>query len=253
MGERQAGEGRRLPVFMFRGAVSRGPHLQLKHRAKRKPESRYPQRFAKRPDLLFRGATYSPSAPSPARSRSHDNGVSSRSASCASVAPTVACLPLIDFYRAAAPPPNQIAVYISRVLGSASVGGPFAELEAVRSDSVAKLAKRACAEFPLWSVDASQVELFLAAADGNDEPTADAVTAALSGSRLQAGWSLEHARIGPGSWLLARIPPLPAAAPGAFDIVTAFAQLKTELLSEIAAVRTPKGMSMLCCAFRGRL
>jgi hypothetical protein len=114
------------------------------------------------------------------------------------------------------PPLTQFIVYIARVIGGALVSGPFAELEALSSDSVARLAKRACTEFPLWNVDASQVELFLAAApDGVNEPSADAIKDALSGERLQSSWPLEHARIRPGSWLLVRVPPPPAAAPGA--------------------------------------
>ena len=118
------------------------------------------------------------------------------------------------------PVPNatarQIVVFIARVVGSAGTGGSFAELEAVSSDSVARLAERACDKFKRWGVDADEVELFLVAPPaGVDEPSADAIKDALSGTRLQAGWPLEHARIGPGSWLLARVPPPPTAAPGA--------------------------------------
>ena len=120
------------------------------------------------------------------------------------------------------PVPNaaarQIVVFIARVVGSAGTGGSasFAELDAVSSDSVARLAKRVCTEFPHWKVAADEVELFLVAPPaGVDEPSADAIKDALSGTRLQAGWPLEHARIGPGSWLLARVPPPPTAAPGA--------------------------------------
>ena len=135
----------------------------------------------------------------------------------------------------------SVVVFISRVIGSARASGPFAELEVFSSDSVARLAKRACTEFPLWRVDASQVELYLAAAGGDDEPSTDSIKDALSGTRLQSGWSLARAGIAAGSWLLVRVPA--AAGGGTFDIQTAFAQFKTDLLAEIAAGRTPKPSS----------
>jgi hypothetical protein len=76
--------------------------------------------------------------------------------------------------------------------------------------------KSACKEFPRWGVDAGQVKLFLAADGGEDAPSTESIEALLAdpSSRLGEAWSLGRARIRPGSWLLARVPP-PAAAPGA--------------------------------------
>ena len=115
------------------------------------------------------------------------------------------------------PSPDQFFVFIARVIGSAHVGGRFAELEAVSSDSVARLAGRACTKFSHWGVAADQVELFLAAEEGEDAPSPESIEALLAdpSKRLGEAWSLERARIRPGSWLLARVPPPPAAAPGA--------------------------------------
>ena len=108
----------------------------------------------------------------------------------------------------------QVFVFIARVIGPAQVCG-FAELEADSSGSVARLAEHACAKFSHWKVDADEVELYLAAADGDEEPSAEAIAAALSGPRLQIGWKLYRAGIVAGSWLLARVPPPPVVAPGA--------------------------------------
>lgn len=109
--------------------------------------------------------------------------------------------------------PPQFFIFISRANGSTA--GPFAELEAVSSDSIARLTERACIKFKRWGVDADEVELYLAVAVGDDEPSADAIKDALSGPRLQASWKLDRAGIVAGSWLLARVSPQPAAAPGA--------------------------------------
>ena len=78
---------------------------------------------------------------------------------------------------------------------------------------VADVTKSACKEFG-WGTP-TQVRLYVAAAGGDDEPSADAIKSALSGARLQASWKLDRAGITEGSWLLARVPPPPAAAPGA--------------------------------------
>jgi hypothetical protein len=107
-------------------------------------------------------------------------------------------------------------IFIARVIGSAHAGGPFAELEAISSDSIARLKERACNKFKRWGVDADEVELFLAAEGGDDAPSPESIEALLTDptKRLGEAWSLERARIGPGSWLLARVPPPPAAAGG---------------------------------------
>ena len=81
---------------------------------------------------------------------------------------------------------------------------------------VSDVSKRACGELGLGAGAHSRCCLYLVAPpDGFDEPSADAIKDALSGERLQSSWPLEHARIGPGSWLLARVSQPPTAAPGA--------------------------------------
>ena len=83
---------------------------------------------------------------------------------------------------------------------------------------VADVVARACDKFPRWGVDAGQVHLYLAAASGADRPAPAALAAVVADptARLSEDWLLTRAGIAPGCWLLARVPPPPAAAPGAF-------------------------------------
>jgi hypothetical protein len=76
---------------------------------------------------------------------------------------------------------------------------------------VSDVSERACEKLGLGLGAPSRCRLYLAAAgSGVDEPSADSIKDALSGERLQSSWPLERARIVAGSWLLARVPPLPA-------------------------------------------
>ena len=101
-------------------------------------------------------------------------------------------------------PRAQEYVYIRRVSDAAAEGEVFAELEKRAGDAVTDLAKRACAEFG-WGVP-TQVRLYLIPhAPCGDEPPEEAEAKALCCARLQSGWSLEHAGIVMGSWLLARV------------------------------------------------
>ena len=122
-------------------------------------------------------------------------------------------------------------------------GTGFVKLPIALFEDVADLTKGACVEFSHWGVAADEIELYLATASGVDEPSTDSIKDALSGTRLQSGWSLARAGIAAGSWLLAHVPPQPAAASagGAFDIAAAFAELKTEyatLRAEMKAAMT---------------
>jgi hypothetical protein len=124
---------------------------------------------------------------------------------------------------------ESVFVYIARATGSSS----FAELEVMSSDSVARLAKRACNEFRHWGVAADQVELFLVAA-GGDAPTREAIEALIADSaqRLAENWSLARAGIVAGSWLVARVSlPPPAAAAASSEPATLMAQFWTALCS----------------------
>ena len=102
-------------------------------------------------------------------------------------------------------------VLVKRVLADEARGRGggevYAELELRADDTTARLAARACREFPRWGVDAGQVQLFLVAAAGVDEPDSAGELAALSRARLQAAWPLASAGVGSGAWLLARVPP----------------------------------------------
>ena len=103
------------------------------------------------------------------------------------------------------------------VSDTALAGQVFGKVSLSGCADVADVAKRACEEYPHWGVNAGQVALFLAADGGEDAPSPESIVALVADrtKRLGEAWSLERARIGPGSWLLARIPPPPAAAPGA--------------------------------------
>ena len=83
--------------------------------------------------------------------------------------------------------------------------GFFAKMEIRAGDDISDLAKRACAEFSHWGVNAGQISLYLVAAGGDEEPADEAISAVLSsGGRLGVGWSLSRAEISSGAWLVAR-------------------------------------------------
>ena len=83
--------------------------------------------------------------------------------------------------------------------------GSFAEVGILEGDTISRLAERACVKFPSWKADAAQISLFLVAAEGDEEPTEEAIGAVLtSGRRLGVGWPLSRAGISSGAWLVAR-------------------------------------------------
>ena len=94
--------------------------------------------------------------------------------------------------------------------------GTFAEVNILEDDTISRVAKRACAEFPHWGVNAAQIFLYTVAAGGDEEPTEEATNAALAGAgHLGVGLSLARAGIFSGAWLLARKIATDAAAPRA--------------------------------------
>ena len=94
--------------------------------------------------------------------------------------------------------------------------GYFVEVGLAEGDSVSRLAKRACAEFPHWG-PADQLSLYLVAAGGDDLPAPSAVDSA---RRLhQVGWPLARAGVSSGAWLVARAYPAASAAPKRFTLV----------------------------------
>lgn len=114
-----------------------------------------------------------------------------------------------------APPPPPRAphashsatyAYIKRAGAAAFAEEAFAEIELRAGDTAARVAARACKEFPLWGVDAGQVRLFQVPG-GRDEARSiqrdpSSETAILRGEALFADEPVES-----GSWLLARLPP----------------------------------------------
>jgi len=80
--------------------------------------------------------------------------------------------------------------------------GSFAEVNIVEGDTISRLAKRACAEFPSWRADSAQLSLYLVAAGGDDMPPPSAVDSARHLDQI--GWSLTRAGISSGAWLVAR-------------------------------------------------
>ena len=98
--------------------------------------------------------------------------------------------------------------------------GSFAEVNIVEGDTISRLAKRACAEFPSWKADSAQLFLYLVAAGGDEEPAEKAISAVLSsGGRLGVGWSLTRAGISSGAWLVARASSSASAASKKFILV----------------------------------
>ena len=48
--------------------------------------------------------------------------------------------------------------------------GAFGEVSILEDDTIARVAGRACAEFPSWRADATQLSLYLVAEGGEDRP-----------------------------------------------------------------------------------
>ena len=114
------------------------------------------------------------------------------------------------------PFPRAQYAFIKRVSETAFEDETFAVIELRADDNVGLLVGRACKELD-WGAP-SRMRLFLAAAGGAEEPPPDALVAAAAdpAKRLGVGLPLARAGITPGCWLLARVPPPAAAAPGAF-------------------------------------
>ena len=109
----------------------------------------------------------------------------------------------------------QEYAFIKRAVGAEPVEGEvYAELEMRAGDTVARLAARACKEFKRWAVDADQLRLFLVnhPHDADEPPSAEEEKVVTELTRPH--WALPRAGVGPGSWLLARVP-APAAPAGA--------------------------------------
>ena len=92
-----------------------------------------------------------------------------------------------------------------KLVGSDGIAvGSWAELSCLEGDTVARLAKRACEEFPVWRVTAVEVSLYRVEWTGAGDPDAAAERAALSGVHLPSRMTLDEAGIKPGSCVLLR-------------------------------------------------
>ena len=91
-----------------------------------------------------------------------------------------------------------MASFVRIALAGAS---SFVEVNIVEGDTISRLAKRACTEFPHWGT-ADKLSLYLVAAGGDDVPSPSAVDSARHLDQI--GWSLTRAGISSGAWLVAR-------------------------------------------------
>ena len=80
--------------------------------------------------------------------------------------------------------------------------GPYAELDILEGDTIFRLARRACAEFTHWRVNAGQITLHLVAGPGIDVPPPSAEDSARH--LEQTDWTLSLAGVAPNAWLLVR-------------------------------------------------
>jgi hypothetical protein len=79
--------------------------------------------------------------------------------------------------------------------------GTFAQVDVLPGDTVGRLKARACAAFPSWACDASQVNLFLVAAGGSQPSDA---AADLAVQHLDISFTLAEAGVVSSAWLVAR-------------------------------------------------
>ena len=90
--------------------------------------------------------------------------------------------------------------------------GSFAKLETCEGDDISDLISRACARFPSWKADSTQLSLYLVAAGGSEEPTEEYMNSILRGDgRLGVGKSLTSVGIVSGAWLMAAVAPAASA------------------------------------------
>ena len=110
--------------------------------------------------------------------------------------------------RRNAPPPFFAQMSFVRI-ALAGVGS-FAEVDIMEGDTISRLTGRACAKFPSWKADATQLSLYLVAAGSDDMPPPSAVDYARHLDQI--GWSLTRAGIPSGAWLVARASSSPATS-----------------------------------------
>ena len=92
----------------------------------------------------------------------------------------------------------------------------FVEIELCNGDTAARLTKRVCKEFPHWGVHAEQMRL-LHVLGGREEARNIERNPSSAAGILPCEQLFSGDPVIPGSWLLARVPPPVAAAPGASE------------------------------------
>jgi hypothetical protein len=91
----------------------------------------------------------------------------------------------------------------------------FVEVPLFESDTVSSIAKRSCEECA-WGVRAYQIQLYLVKAVSIDGPSSREMEVALAGKPLLSPWTLLHAGVAKGAFLLALVPD-PVVSPGEFS------------------------------------
>ena len=104
--------------------------------------------------------------------------------------------------------------FIMRVSDPPLVGEAFIKLQLDGCVDAGDAAARACDKFPHWVVNAGQVGLFLVLG-GREEARSMQRNPLSAAGTLQREPLFADDPVIPGSWLLARVPPPVAAAPGA--------------------------------------
>jgi hypothetical protein len=130
---------------------------------------------------------------------------------------------MVSFIRIKRVPPPGVLGFIDEVYGVLLTTGLLV-------GDVGFLADLACAKFGWGPPTLSR--LYLVGGPSLDEPAPEAELAALLGTRLQSGWSLEHAGIECGSWVLAQMPP-PSSQQGLVVEPLLMEGLKRDLLEEL--------------------
>jgi len=132
-----------------------------------------------------------------------------------SVAAAAAAAPASSVATAAASGVSAGSVFVKR---SGDTRARFARVPILASDAVTDLAKRAALELN-WRTTAAYVDLFLIKPAGGEHalatPTQAQIDAVLEkGKVLGEGMPLSLAGIYSGAWVVARLSPPPAGAPG---------------------------------------
>ena len=114
-----------------------------------------------------------------------------------------------------APPRQPPFVWVMPVSDTTLAGHVFGKVPHAGCTDVADVSERACEKFPHWGVNAGQVKLFRVPGGRDKALAIEADPSLAAGVLIAANKLAADEAVEPGSWLLARVPPPPAKAPGA--------------------------------------